>query len=85
MEERVCELKKEKTVNTFLMENDEMIYKTKYLIEQIKGNILGNDEAISAENPSPTCLMHVLEIQNYNLRNILDNLEIIMKTLKPNN
>jgi len=76
---------KEKNIKDYLMENDELIYKTKYLVGQFKEELLGRTNSEQSENPSPVCMLHLLEIENYNLREIVSELEEIQKTLKPNN
>ena len=71
MSETVCEVKRETTINGFLKENNEMILEIRRLSEGIKSNIYGSDNVNRAENPDATCMMQVLEIQNYNLRQVM--------------
>ncbi len=82
MSETVCEAKRETTVNGLLKENNEMILEIKRLSEFIKNNIYGNGDVKSAENPDVTCMMQALEIQNYNLRQAMEDLNIVLRTLQ---
>lgn len=81
MEEKVCELKEEKTINDFLKENTEIISNIKYIAYGIKSEILGSDNEVGCDNCSPTCMLHALENQNCDLRKIISDLECVKKTI----
>lgn len=85
MEEKLANMPEPKNIKNYLMENDEMIYNIKYLVEKIKEDLLGGLREEKAENPSPTCMIHLLEIENCNLKTIINYLDEICITLKPNN
>lgn len=78
-----CEERREKTVNNYLKENHELILNIRNIAQGMENEIFGSKEN-ECDNPSPECLLHVLEIQNYNLRNIIDILERIKKTITAN-
>lgn len=80
-----CESIKEANLNEIVGENSEIIFNINYLTEEIKQNIFGEEMSKEGNNIKPTCLIEVLGIQNSVLRDILNNLNIIMRTLKPNN
>ena len=81
MEEKVCELKEEKTINDFLKDNTEIISNIKCIAYGIKDEILGSDNEASCDNCSPTCMLHALENQNYDLKRILKDLECVKRTI----
>ena len=83
--ETVCESKDVKTVNDFMKENNEMILNVRYLTEEIKNNIFGCSGEKREDNQNPTCMMQALDMQNYNLRRTLEDLNFIIRTLRPNN
>ena len=82
--EKVCCAEiREKTVNNYMKENDELIFKIRYIAKKIENEIFCSNEN-ECDNPSPSCLMHALEIQNYNLRETIDILEKIENTITAN-
>lgn len=78
-----CEEIREKTVNNYIKENHELISKIRYIAKGIESEIFCSNEN-ECDNPSPSCLMHALEIQNYNLRETIDVLERIKNTITAN-
>ena len=82
-EKACCAEIKEKTVNNYMQENHELISKIRYIAKGIESEIFCSKEN-ECDNPSPSCLMHALEIQNYNLRETIDTLEKIIKTIRAN-
>lgn len=82
--EKVCCAEiREKTVNNYIKENHDLISKIRYIAKGIESEIFCSNEN-ECDNPSPSCLMHALEIQNYNLRETIDILEKIKNTITAN-
>ena len=81
MEDKMsCASIQPKSINDFLNENIEIILNINEIVGYIKINILGGD-LVDEKQPSPTCMMEMLDIQNYNLKMILGNLEQVKTML----
>ena len=77
MEEKIgCASRQPKSINDFLNENTEIILRINGIVGYLKANISGGDLADEGQ-PSPTCMLELLDIQNHNLKTILENLEHI--------
>lgn len=82
MGEKICE---EKTVNEFIKENTEIILNIKSIAHGIKDSIFGsNNTEADCNNCSPTSMLHALENQNYDLKRIINDLELIRNTIIAN-
>ena len=71
-----CVSEQPKSINDFLNENTEIILRINGIVGYLRTNILGGD-LVDEEQPSPTCMLELLDIQNHNLKIILENLEQI--------
>lgn len=78
-----CEEIREKTVNNYIKENHELICSIRYIAKGIESEIFCSKEN-ECDNPSPSCLLHALEIQNYNLKETVEILGRIKKTITAN-
>lgn len=82
MEELKCELQPQsKTINSYLMNNDENICRVESLTRAIKENLFGLTKEEDKEKLSPTCMISLLHIENCRLNKIAEDLTDILKSL----